>query len=325
MKLHRRNFLELAAAAALPISSRAAWGQSYPTRAVRIVLGFSAGGSADLITRVIGQWLSERLGQQFIIDNKPGAATNLAAEAAIHAPADGYTLLFASPAASVNATLYERLNFNFIRDTAPVAALTKSPLVMVVNPSVPATSVREFIAYAKSKPATVSFASGGVGTGTHLAGELFKMMAGVDLIHVPYRGGEAPAVNDLMGGHIQLMFPAVAAAVDHIKTGELRALGTTYTTRSEMLPNVPTVAEVLPGYEAGGWAGIVAPKGTPDDIVKRLNSEINAGLADGKIRARFSDWGLTITPGSPADFAKFLGDETEKWGKVIRAANIKPI
>jgi tripartite-type tricarboxylate transporter receptor subunit TctC len=324
MKLPRRQFLHLAAgAAALPAVSRIARAQTYPTRPVRIVVGFAPGSASDIITRLMGQSLSERLGQPFVIENRPGGATNIATEAVVRAPADGYTLLMVSPAQAINATLYDKLNFNFVRDITAVAGIVRVPSVMVVHPSVPVTTVPEFIAYAKANPGKLSMASGGIGSGTHLAGELFKMMAGVDMVHVPYRGG-GPALNDLLGGQVQVMFPATVSSLQYIRAGRLCALAVTSATRSDALPDIPTVGDFLPGYEASGWFGIGTPKGTPVEIIDMLNKEINASLAEPKMKSRLADLGGTVLPGSPADFGKLIADETEKWGKVIRAANIKP-
>ena len=325
MKLpHRRQFLHLAAgAAALPAVSRFAWAQTYPTRPVRIIVPFAAGGGNDIVARVIGQWLSERLGQSFIIENRPGAATNLGTEAVVNEPPDGYTLLLVGVPNAINATLYEKLNFNFIHDIAPVASIVREPNVMVVNPSVPATSVPEFISYAKTNPGKLSMASAGNGTASHMAGELFKMMAGVTMVHVPYRGG-GPALTDLIGGQVQAMFPGTIASVEYIKTGKLRALAVTTATRLEALPDLPTVGDFVPGYESSLLDGIGAPKNTPAEIIERLNKEINAALADPKIKTRFAELGATVIPGSPADFGKLIADETEKWGKVVRFAGVKP-
>jgi len=324
MKLPRRQFLHLAAgAAALPAVSRIARAQTYPTRPVRMIVGFAPGGGNDILARVIGQWLSERFGQQFIIENRPGAATNIATEIAVRAPGDGYTLLLVSPANAINATLYEKLNFNFIRDIAPVASLVRLPLVMVVNPSLPTKTGPEFVAYAKANPGRISMASAGVGSGPHVSGELFKMMAGLDMLHVPYRG-DAPALTDLLGGQVQVYFSGVAATLEHIRTGKLRPLAVTTASRSEALPDVPSVADFVPGYEASVLFGVGAPRNTPTEIVERLNKEINAGLADPTVKARLAESGGTVLPGSPADYGKLIASETEKWGKVIRAANIKP-
>jgi tripartite-type tricarboxylate transporter receptor subunit TctC len=325
MKLpHRRRFLHLAAgAAALPAVSRFAWAQTYPTRPVRIVVGFAAGGTSDIAARVIGQWLSERLGQQFVIENRPGAGTNIATEAVVRAVPDGYTLLFVATANAINAALNDKLSFNLIRDIAPVAGLTRGPFVMVVNPSLPAKTVPEFIAYAKANPGKMSMASGGIGVGGHVSGELFKMMAGVDLVHVPYRGG-APALTDLLSGQVPVYFGTMAALIEYIRAGKLRPLAVTTATRSEAMPDIPTVGEFVTGYEASAWDGVGAPKNTPTEIIDTLNKEINAALADPKIKARFADLGGTPMPGSPADFGKLIADETEKWAKVIKFANIKP-
>jgi tripartite-type tricarboxylate transporter receptor subunit TctC len=323
MKLPRRNFLHLAAgAAALPAVSRFAFAQAYPTRPVRIIVGFAPGGAADITARLIGQWLSERLGQQFVIDNRPGAGGNVATEAAVRAPADGYTLLLAHSINAINATLYEKLNFNFIQDIAPVTSFASGALVMVVNPSVPARTVPEFIAYAKANPGKINMASQGVGSTGHVSGELFKMMSGVNLVHVPYRGA-GPALIDLLGGQVQVMFPATVSSIEYIRAGRLRALAVTAATRKDALPDTPTVAEFVPGYEASNWYGVGVPTGTPAEIIGKLNKEVNAGLADPKMKARLADLGETPFPSSPADFGKLIVDDTEKWGKVIRAANIK--
>jgi tripartite-type tricarboxylate transporter receptor subunit TctC len=325
MKLpHRRQFLHLAAgAAALPAISRIASAQAYPTRPVRIIVPAAPSGAFDIMARLIGQRLSERLGQPFVIDNRPGGGTNIGTEAVVRAPADGYTLLIVGSTQAINATLYDKLNFNFIRDIAPVATIIRQPLVMVVHPSFPAKTVAEFIAHAKTNPGKVSMASAGTGTPPHLVGALFKAMAGVDMVHVPYRGG-APALTDLIGGRVQVMFVGPAASIDYIKSGALRALAVTTATRSEVLPDIPTVGEFVPGYEASAWFGIGVPKNTPVQIIDKLNEAINAGLADPKLKARFADLGGTVMMGSPADFGRFIAEETEKWGNVIRAANIKP-
>jgi tripartite-type tricarboxylate transporter receptor subunit TctC len=323
MKLSRHQFLHLAAgAAALPAVSRIAKAQTYPTRPVRIVVGFAAAGGADIIARLIAQWLSERLGQQFIIENRPGAGINIGTEAVVRAPADGYTLLLATVANAISATLYEKLNFNFIRDITPVASIVRTANVMVVNPSVPAKTVPEFIAYAKANPGKLNMGSAGNGDLTHVSGELFKMMTGVNMVHVPYRGG-GPALTDLLGGRVQVLFGGLPPAIEFIRAGTLRPLAVTTATRSEVLPNTPTVAEFVPGYETSFWGGIGAPKNTPAQVVEKLNKEINVALADPKMVARLADLGATVFPGSPAAFGKFIADETEKWGKVIRAANIK--
>ena len=289
---------------------------------VRLIVGFAPGGTTDITARLIGQWLSERLGQQFLIENRTGAATNIATEAVVRAPADGYTLLLVTASNAINATLYDKLGFNFIRDIAPVAGIIRYPLVMQVNPSFPAKTVPEFISHVKSNPGKVSYGSGGIGTSIHVASELFKMMAGIDMIHVPYRGG-APAMTDLMGGQIQVVFNPVPESMEHIKAGKLRPLAVTGATRSEALPDVPTVGDFVPGFEASALQGIGAPKDTPAEIVEKLNKEINAGVADPKLKARFADLGATVFVVSPADFGKFVADETEKWAEVIKFAGAK--
>jgi tripartite-type tricarboxylate transporter receptor subunit TctC len=324
LKLPRRRFLYLAtAAAALPSLSRMATAQSYPTRPVRLIIGYPPGGSADLTARLLGQWLSERLGQPFVIESRPGASTNIATEAVVRAPPDGYTLLLVAPANAINATLYEKLNFNFIHDIAPVAGIIRFPNVMVVNPSVPAKTVPEFIAYAKANPGRLNMASSGNGSTIHVSGELFKMMTGVNMIHVPYRGG-APALTDMISGQVQVMFDNVPTSIEFIRAGKLRALAVTTATRSEVLPDLPTVADFVPGYEASAWYGVGVPKGTPDDIIEKLNKEINAILAEPKAKARLADLGASLLAGSPADFGKLVADETEKWGKVVKFSGAKP-
>ena len=324
MKLPRRQFLHLAAgAAALPAASRFAWAQAYPARPVRLIIGYPPGSGPDINARLIGQWLSERLGQPFVIDNRPGAGSNIGTEAVVRAPADGYTLLIAASANASNATLYDKLDFNFIRDIAPVASFTRAPFVMEVHPSVPTKTVPEFIAYAKGNPGRINMASSGNGTVPHLAGELFKMMTGVDMVHVPYRGGTA-ALVDLLRGQVQVRFGSLTESIQYIKDGKLRALAVTTASRSEVLPDIPTAGEFLPGYDASAWTGVGAPRNTPAEIIEKLNREINAGLADPKLKARFTDQGLAAFVGSPADFGKFIVDETEKWAKVVRTANIKP-
>jgi len=324
MKLHRRSFLHLAAGAtALPAMSRIARAQTYPTRPVHLVVGVAAGATNDLVARLIGQYLSEHLGQQFIVENRPGAGGNVAAEGVVNARPDGYTLLHATTGNAISVTLYDNLKFNFVRDMTPVAGTVLAPLVMEVNPAVPAKTVPEFIAYAKANPGKINMASAGNGTSPHVAGELFKMMAGVNLVHVPYRGS-APALTDLLGGQVQVTFDPVPASIEFLRAGKLRALAVTTATRSEALPDVPTIADFIPGYEASNWWGVCAPKNTPADIVDKLNKEINAGLADPKIRARLADLGGNPLRGSPADFGKLIIEETEKWGKVVKFAGIKP-
>ena len=323
MNLPRRQFLHLAAgAAALPAFSRFARAQAYPTRPVRLVLTTTPGGPADVVARLMGQWLSERLGQPFVIENRPGAGSNIGTEAVVRAPADGYTLLLVATGNASNASLYENLNFDFIQDITPVAGLIRGPFVMVVNASFPAKTIPEFIAYAKANPGKINLASGGTGFASHLSGELFKMMTGVNMVHVPYRGQSA-AMTDLLGGQVQIMFDPVVSSLSHIQTGKLRPLAVTTSTRSEVLPDIPTLGDFLPGYEASIWFGVGAPRNTPSEIVDRLNKEINAGLTDPKIKSRFAELGGTTLPGSPADFAELIGDETEKWGKVIKFAGIK--
>jgi tripartite-type tricarboxylate transporter receptor subunit TctC len=323
MNLPRRQFLRLAAgAAALPAAPRIAAAQSYPARPVRIIVGFPPGGPNDIVARIIGQWLSERLGQPFVIESRPGGGSNVGTEAVVRAPADGHTLLLASASNAINATLYERLNFNFIRDIAPVAAIIRVPNVMVVHPSVPARGVVEFIAFAKANPGKAIMASPGNGTSGHISGELFKMMTSVNLLHVPYRGS-TPALTDLIGGQVQVLFNPLPSTIEYIRAGTLRALAVTATTRSEVLPDTPTVSEFVPGYEASTWFGVGAPKGTPTGIVDKLNNEINAGLADPRMKARLAELGGMILTGSPTDFGTLIADETEKLGKVIRSANIK--
>jgi tripartite-type tricarboxylate transporter receptor subunit TctC len=323
MKLPRRQFLHLATGvAALPVVSRIARAQSYPTRPVRIIVGFTAGGTQDILARLMGQWLAERLGQAFVVENRLGAGSNIAAEAVVRASADGHTLLVFGVTNAINATLYGNLSFNFIRDIEPIAAIAGGPFVMVVNPSSAAKTVSELIAHAKANPGKVNFASGGVGASLHLCGELFNAMAGIHMTHIPYRG-EASALAELLGAQVDVMFATLPPAIEQIRSGTLRALAVTTATRLNALPDVPTMAEFVPGYEASGWQGIGAPKNTPSEIVDRLNKEINAALADPKINARFADLGTTPLPGSPAEFGRLIVGETEKWGKVIRAANIR--
>jgi tripartite-type tricarboxylate transporter receptor subunit TctC len=324
MKLPRRTFLHLAAgAAALPAVSRIARAQAYPTRPVRLIVGFPPAGATDIVARLLGQSLSERLGQQFVIENRPGAGSNVAAEAVVRAAPDGHTLLLVFSANAINASLYNDLNFNFIRDITPVASVLRVPQVLEVNPLVPAKTVPELIAYAKANPGKVNMASGGNGTPAHVSGELFKMMTGVNMVHVPYRGA-APALIDLIGGHVQVEFDPIPGSIEYIRAGKLRALAVTTATRSEALPDIPTVAEFVPGYEASAFFGVGAPRSTPSEIVDKLNKEINVVLADPKIKARFADLGGAALVGSPADFGKLIAEEAEKWGKVIRAAHIKP-
>jgi tripartite-type tricarboxylate transporter receptor subunit TctC len=324
MKLPRRKFLHLAAgAAALPAVSRIACAQVYPARPVHLIIGYPPGSGPDITARLIGQWLSERLGQPVVIDNRPGAGSNIGTEAVVRAPADGYTLLIAASANASNAALYDKLDFNFIRDIAPVASITRAPFVMEVHPSVPAKTVPEFIAHAKANPGKINMASSGNGTVPHLSGELFKMMTGVDMVHVPYRGGTA-ALVDLLRGQVQVRFGVLTESIEYIKDGKLRALAVTTASRSEVLPDIPTVGEFLPGYDASAWTGVGAPRSTPTEIIEKLNREINAGLADPKLKVRFADLGSTVFVGSPADFGKFIARETEKWAKVVRTANIKP-
>jgi tripartite-type tricarboxylate transporter receptor subunit TctC len=315
--------LHLAAAAGvLTVVSQVARGETYPSRPVRIVVPFAPAGDTDLVARFIGQWLSERLGQAFIIENRPGAGTNLGTEAAIRAPADGYTLLLASPPSTINATLYEKLSFNFVRDATAVASVIKAPFVMELNPSVPAKTVPEFIAYAKANPGRISMASAGIGSGPHLAGEMFRMMTGVDMVHVPYRG-QGPALTDLLGGQVQLYFAGIPSSIGYVRSGTLRALAVTTAMRSEILPDVPTMSDFLPGYEASYWAGVCTPRNTPLEIIEILNREINAAPADRAMQAKLADLGAAPFPGSPADFGRHIAAETEKWRKVIRTANIK--
>jgi tripartite-type tricarboxylate transporter receptor subunit TctC len=323
MTLLRREFLHLSASAGTALlASRVAQAQAYPSRPVRLVVGFTPGGAVDIIARLIGQALSERLGKPFVIENRPGAATNLATESVVRAPADGYTLLMANTAAAINATLYDKLNFNFIRDMAAVGGVMRGGYVVEVHPSFPVKTLAEFIAYAKANPATINMGSAGSGASDHMAGELFKMMTGVNLVHVPYRGA-APALADLLGGQVQVMFGSLPASIEYIRSGKLRGLAVTTSTRSDALPDLPTVGDFVPGYEASGWYGVCAPKRTPVEIVDKLNLEINAALADPKLKARLAELGGAALPGSPADFARLIAEETEKWGKVVRAANIK--
>ena len=323
MKVLRRAFMHLAAgAAALPAVPGVAWAQAYPSRPVRIVVGFPAGGATDIMARLMGEWLTQRLGQQFIVENKPGASGNIGTEMVARAPADGYTLLQVVTPAAINAALYSNLSFDFIRDIAPVIYLARLAYVVVVNPSVPATTLPELIAYAKANPGKINYGSAGQGTPQNIACELFKMMTGVNLVHVPYKGG-APAVADLLAGQVQVIFAPISESIQQIKAGKLRALAVTPTARLDVLPDVPTVAEFVPGYEASGFAGIGVPKGTPADIIDKLNKELNAGLADPKIKGRIEELGGTVMGGSPAEFGKLVADATEKWAKVIKAAGVK--
>jgi tripartite-type tricarboxylate transporter receptor subunit TctC len=323
MKRSRRTFLHLAAGAAvLPVTSRMARAQAYPARPVRLMVGFAPGGTTDLGARLMGQWLSDRLGQQFLIENRTGAGTNIATDAVVRAPADGYTLLVVTASNAINATLYDKLGFDFLRDIAPVAGVMRYPLVMQVNPSFPAKTVPEFISYAKSNAGKISYGSGGIGTSIQVATELFKMMTGVEMTHVPYRGG-MPAMTDLMAGQVQVVFNPVPESMEFIRSGKLRALAVTSAARSEVLPDVPALGEFVSGYEASAVQGIGAPRGTPADIIDTLNKEVNAGLTDPKLKARFADLGATVFPVSPAEFGSFMAEETEKWGKVIRFAGAK--
>jgi tripartite-type tricarboxylate transporter receptor subunit TctC len=325
MRIARRRVLQIASAvAAAPALKSAAWALDYPTRPVRILVGFPAGGAADIIARTIGQWLSQRFHQQFIVENRPGVATNIATEAVVQAPPDGYTLLLVTASNAINATLYAHLNFNFIRDIAPIAGVIRVPNVMEVYPGLPVHSVPEFIAYAKANPGKINMASGGIGSTPHVAGELFKMMAGVDLVHVPYRG-DAPALVDMVSGQMQVIFDLIPASIGFIKAGKLRALAVTSATRSPLLPDLPTVGDFLPGYEATSFEGLGAPKGTPAEIADSINKEVNAAFADATFKARLADLGGEGLPGTPGDFAKLIAAETEKWGKVIKSAHIKQV
>jgi tripartite-type tricarboxylate transporter receptor subunit TctC len=320
----RRTFLHLAAGAALlPVVSLIARAQAYPSRTVRIIVGFAAGGPADILARLMGQWLSERLGQPFVVENRPGAGSTIAIGAVVNAPPDGYTLHLISSAAAISTSLYEHLDFDLIRDIAPVAGIIREPHIMVVNSTFPTKTVPEFIAYAKTKPGTLSMASGGIGTPSHVAGELFKIMTGVDMVHVPYRGG-APALTDLLAGQVHVYFSPMTIAIGYVRSGMLPALAVTTTTRLPALPGTPTLGDFVPGYEAGGWYGVAVPHNTSADIVNQLNHEINAGLADPKINGRLVDLGGTVLVLSPAEFGKFIADEIEKWRRVIREAQIKP-
>jgi len=325
MKLPRRTFLHLTVGtAAMPAVSRLAWPQAYPARPVRLLIGFSAGGLGDIVARLMGQWLSERLGQQFIVENRTGAASNVAADALVRSAPDGYTLLMSSTVNAINATVYDNLGFNFIRDTTPIASIIGTPLVMMVHPSFPAKTVPDFIAHAKVNPGKLNYGSAGSGSLSHVVTELLKMTTGMKLVHVSYRGGDAPAITDLLGGHLHVYFGTLPASIEYVTAGNLRALAVTSATRSPALPDIPALGEFLPGFEASVlWTGLNAPANTPAEIVERLNREINAGLADPQLNARLAGLGATALPGSPADYAKLVVDETEKWGKVVRAANIK--
>jgi tripartite-type tricarboxylate transporter receptor subunit TctC len=324
MKIPRRRFLHLAAgAAALPTLSRIARAQSYPTRSVRIIVGFAAGGPNDILARLMGQWLSEQLGQSFVIENRPGASGNIASEWVVRAAPDGYTLLMVGTTNSINATLYDKLNFDFVHDIAPLAGIMRTPLVMEVNPSFPVRTVPEFIAYAKANLGKVNMASAGNGTPQHVSGELFKMMAGVDMVHVPYRGS-APALTGLIGGEVQVMFDTTPASIEHIRAGQIRPLAVTTTSRSDALPDLPTVGDFVPGYEASAWYGVGVPRDTPAEIIDNLNREINRALANPKMKGRLADLGGAVLPGLPADFGRLIADETEKWAKVVKLSGAKP-
>jgi tripartite-type tricarboxylate transporter receptor subunit TctC len=323
MKLPRRQFLKSAAmAAALPAVSQSAWGQAYPARPVRIVCGFPGGSSQDIVARIVGQWLTQRLGQPVIIDNRPGAGGNIAVEAVVNAPADGYTLLMTGPNNAVNATLYDNLKFVFLRDIAPVALIMSVPLVMEVNLSVPARSVPEFIAYAKANPGKINMASAGNGTAVHVSGELFKMMTGVDMVHVPYRGSPL-AMTDLLGGQVQVIFDNMPSVISHIKAGSLRALAVTTAERSAELPDVPTVGETVKDYEASAWFGVGAPKGTPKEIIEKLNTQVNEIIQEPAMKARLAELGGVPMVGTPEDFGKIVQSETDKWEKVVKFSGVK--
>ncbi len=324
MKLSRRSLLHLSAGAvALPALSRPAWAQTYPARPIRLIIGYTPGGSADITARLTGQWLSERLGQSVIVESRPGGGTNIATEAVVRAPPDGYTLLLVAPANAINATLYDKLSFDFLRDIVPVAGIIRFPNVVDVNPSLPVKSIPELIAYAKTNPGKLNMASSGNGSTIHMSGELFKMMAGINMVHVPYRGG-APALTDLIAGQVHVMFDNIPTSAEHVRSGRLRGLAVTGTARSHVLPDLPTVADFLPGYEASAWYGLGAPRNTPAAVIDRLNDAVNAILADPTSQGRFAELGASLLPGSPADFGKLLADETEKWGKVVKFAGAKP-
>jgi tripartite-type tricarboxylate transporter receptor subunit TctC len=323
MKLPRRKFLHIATGAVLlPTLSRTTWAQAYPARPVHLIVFFAAGGGNDIIGRLMAQWLSDRLGQQFVVENRPGAGGNIGTQDVVQAAPDGYTLLLSSSPNAINATLYDNLNFNFIRDIAPVASISREPNVMVVNPSLPVKTVPEFIAYAKANQGKINYASAGIGSSQHMSGELFKMMAGIDMVHVPHRGS-APALTSLLGGQVQVMFASMPSSLEFIRADKLRALAVTTATRADQLPDLPTVSDFLPGFEASVYYGIGAPRNTPPEIVERLNKEINAGLADSKLKARLTELGGMSLPGSPVEFGKLIASETEKWAKVIKSANIK--
>ncbi len=325
MTLPRRRILEVAAgAAALPLLPHGVAAQAYPSRPVRWVVGFAPAGGNDIVARLMGQWLTERTGQQFIVENRPGAATNIATEIVVSAPADGYTLLLVSVPAAINTTLYDNLTFNFLRDIAPAAGIMSIPLYLVTNPSLPARTVPEFIAYARANAGKVNMGSAGIGSAGHLAGELFNMMTGVNLVHVPYRGN-GPALAGLLGGEVEVLFPTPPSSIEYIRAGKLRGLATTGATRSDAMPNLPTVAEFVPGYEVSAWYGVGGPKGMPREVIDRINNEIGAALADPRMKARFADLGGAPMPMTPAEFGKLIADETEKWAKVIRRANLKPV
>ena len=324
MKLSRRSLLHLSAGAvALPALSRRARAQTYPVGPIRLIIGYTPGGSADITARLTGQWLSERLGQSVIVESRPGGGTNIATEAVVRAPPDGYTLLLVAPANAINATLYDKLSFDFLRDIVPVAGIIRFPNVVDVNPSLPVKSIPELIAYAKTNPGKLNIASSGNGSTIHMSGELFKMMTGINMVHVPYRGG-APALTDLIAGQVHVMFDNIPTSAEHVRSGRLRGLAVTGTARSHVLPELPTVADFLPGYEASAWYGLGAPRNTPTAVIDRLNDAVNAILADPTSQGRFAELGASLLPGSPADFGKLLADETEKWGKVVKFAGAKP-
>jgi tripartite-type tricarboxylate transporter receptor subunit TctC len=324
MKIPRRKFLHLAAgAAALPAVSRMASAQAYPSRPLRLVIGYPPAGSADITARLMAQWISDWLGQPVVVENRPGAGTNLATEAVARAPADGYTLLLVAPANAINATLFEKLNHNFLRDIAPVAGINRFPNVMEVNPSVPVKTVPEFIAYAKANPGKLNMASSGAGSTIHMSGELFKMITGINMTHVPYRGS-APALTDMISGQVQVMFDNIPTSIEHIRAGKLRPLAVTGTTRSDLLPDIPTVSDFIPGFEASSWFGLGAPRNTPADVIDKLNTTVNAILADPAVKKRFADMGATLITSTPVNFGKYVAEETEKWGKVVKFSGAKP-